>query len=164
MKSDALRDNQQWLESRVTRRWGVLYEIHGYGIQGFSGIGSCLRSHRLWHTGLEWKSGVWFAGVLDEDWKSGPIVLHAELMKVFIWLKWPARDGHVSTGEHAVGDFWSLEHRCVWVWIKPSGSRVHWVLTDCRVFCGNGSSQSWDWMSEWSFQHHDERSMEDWDW
>jgi len=68
----------------VTRRWReLLYEIHGYGIPRL------LRNWKLLEKSVGFVAnrfgmgtgGAQFAVVLDVDWKSGPIVLHADLMK-----------------------------------------------------------------------------------
>src|SRR5882724_13311118 len=72
------------LNRGVTGRWrALLYEIHGYGIPRLLGNRKLLEKsvgfvvHRF---GMG-TSGARFAVVLDVDWKSGPIVLHTELMK-----------------------------------------------------------------------------------
>src|SRR5882724_10439439 len=68
----------------VTGRWRVLlYEIHVYGIPRLLGNQKLLEksigfvAHRF---GVG-TSGAQFSVVLDTDWKSGLIVLHADLMK-----------------------------------------------------------------------------------
>src|SRR5882724_2945003 len=68
----------------ITGRWReLLYEIHGYGIPRLLGNQKLLEKsigfvvHRF---GMG-TSGGRFSVVLDIDWKSGPIVLHTDLMK-----------------------------------------------------------------------------------
>src|SRR5882724_10565567 len=68
----------------ITRRWrDLLYEIHG------DGIPRLLRNQKLLEKSVGFvahrfgmgTSGARFAVVLDIDWNSRPIVLHADLMK-----------------------------------------------------------------------------------
>src|SRR5882724_9483409 len=70
----------------MTGRWReLLYEIHGDGIPRLLGNRKLLEksvgfvAHRF---GLG-TSGARFAVVFDIDWKSGPIVLHMDLMSGF---------------------------------------------------------------------------------
>jgi len=84
VKSDCLRDDQQWLELRCDWKMeGASYEIHRYGIPRLLGNQKLLEksigfvAHRF---GMG-TSGAQFAVVLDVDWKSRPIVLHTDLMK-----------------------------------------------------------------------------------
>src|SRR5882724_3531914 len=72
------------LNRGVTGRWReLLYEIHGYGIPRLLGNRKLLEksvefvAHRF---GMG-TSGAQFSVVLDVDWKSRPIVFHADLMK-----------------------------------------------------------------------------------
>src|SRR5882724_7283806 len=70
-----------WVGKPVLDR-ELLYEIHGYGIPRLLGNRKLLEksvgfvAHRF---GMG-TSGARFAVVFDVDWKSGPIVLHMDLM------------------------------------------------------------------------------------
>src|SRR5882724_10096140 len=64
---------------------------------------------------------------------TGPVVLHVDLVECLHLTEMSCKGMvHVSTGEHRVGGFQNLRHRCIWSSIVDHQGPGSTGLTDCQ--------------------------------